>query len=45
MIAAFNYFKMDGGCDMCGSQRCTADAKMILEGHYCDAFKKYLSEG
>ena len=41
MIEAFNYFKMDGGCDCCGSQRCPANARMILDGKYCSAFKKW----
>ena len=44
IIDAFNYFKKDGGCDSCGSQRCPANAKMLLKGNYCEEFKKWCAE-
>ena len=44
MVEAFNYFRKDGGCDRCGSQRCPGNAEMILDGAYCEAFKEWCKE-
>lgn len=44
IVEAFNYFKMDGGCDKCGSQRCPANVDMLIDEAYCEAFKKWCKE-
>lgn len=44
LVEAFKYFKMDGGCDACGSQRCPGSVQMIIEGNFCKNFKDYCRE-
>lgn len=44
LVEAFKYFKMDGGCDACGSQICPGSVQMIIEGNFCKNFKDYCRE-